>query len=229
MRIITTILMLGLSQPALAQGTKPTEEKEIVITGVADGARAVEVDFDQVWRRCAECKRALLKLDKLSAAFRSEREIAYTMGSGGPAGGQSDNTAASNVGSWQRSSADSVEKFAQGPSAFRTTSAGLALARRQDVSRRTTQEMMNRYASPEMAKLQEYMRSFIDQLTPHVVAAAEQERRVRGARISLIGKPGMKTSAKQLVRIDVTNAVIKRIDAENFVIDLPDPPARQKK
>lgn len=228
MRLSALIVLLGLvAVPAGAQSTAQPEE-EIVVTGIPNGARVVEVDFDKVWRRCAECKRALVKLDRLAASYRSERDIAYRMGNGGPAGGQSSGTEPSYVGSWQRSSAEPVEKYALGLRAFHTTPQGLALARRQESGRRTTQEMLNRYASPEMAILQGHMRSFLDQLVPHVVEAAEAERIARGARASLVGKKGAKLAAKKVTRIDVTDAVIRRLDAKQFTIALPDRPVRKK-
>lgn len=226
MRILALTILLGLAAPAGAQSTALAEE-EIVVTGIPNGARVVEVDFDKVWKRCAECKRALAKLDRLAEGYRRERAVAYAMGSGGPAGGQSADTPASHVGSWQRSSADAFEKYALGPGAFQTTSQGLAQARRQDSARRTTQEMLNRYASPEMAMLQGHMRSFLDQLVPHVVRAAEAERLARGARASLIGRKGARLAAKRVTRLDVTEAVIRRLDAQQFTIALPDRPVRK--
>ena len=233
MRIIPLVslsLFIGLAQPALAQtapkNAAPPEEKAIVITGIADGARVVEVNYDKVWKGCAECKRALAKLDRLAAGFRDERDVAYAMGSGGPAGAPSPDTSASYVGSWQRSSADSVEKFAEGPRAFQTTSGGLALARRQDTARRTKQEMLSRYAAPEMATLKGYMRSFLNQLAPHLGEATEAERVARGASFGLVDTKRTKLSARSLKRIDVTQAVIRRLDQMDFTIVLPDPPAR---
>lgn len=227
MRIVASFLLIGLAAPVTAQAPPPPEE-EIVVTGIPNGAQVVEVDFDKVWQRCAECKRALKKLDRLAEAYRRERDVALLMGSGGLAGGRSADAQTSYVGSWQRSSAEPVGKYALGPQAFHTTSEGLALARREDTGRRTTQEMLNRYASPEMATLQGHMRSFLDQLVPHVVRATEEERIARGARASLVGKKGAKLSAKRITRIDVTSAVIRRLDAQDFTILLPDPPAKKR-
>lgn len=229
MRLTALIVLVGFVAVPAASQSRPQAEEEIVVTGIPNGASVVEVDFDKVWKRCAECKRALAKLDRLAAAYRSERQIAYVMGSGGSAGGQSGGTEPSYVGSWRRSSAEPVENYALGPRAFHTTPQGLAIARRQETGRRTTQEMLNRYASPEMATLQGHMRAFLDQLVPHVVEAAEAERIARGARASMVGKKGAKLAAKKVTRIDVTDAVIRRLDAKQFTITLPDPPQRKGK
>lgn len=86
---------------------------------------------------------------------------------------------------------------------------------------------MNKHVVPERLNMTIHMRSFLDQLVPHVVAATEQERLSRGARASLIGERKTRLSAKRLVRIDVTDAVIKRLDAKKFTIELPDPPAKE--
>lgn len=211
MRLLTATLLLALAWPAAAQSSQPAEE-EIVVKGLRDGERVVEVDFDTVWRRCAECKRALTKLKALAETYREESEIAALMAGGGH---QSEVGAApSGIGTWQRSSAN------LGP----TTVAGLAAARRAETSRALYQELHKKYVRPERMKMMNYMQSFLDQLTPHVVEATERERLERGAQASLIGKSRTKIKAKRLVRIEVTNAVIKRLDAKAFTIVLPDPP-----
>lgn len=211
MRVLAVVSLLGLVSPALAQNAQSAEEEEIVVVGLRDGAKVVEVDFERVWRRCAECKRALAKLDLLAESYREEKELAALMAGGGVAGGRS--AAPSNIGTWQRSSAN------LGP----TTVAGLAAARRAESSRVLYRELDKKYVRPERVKMMNYMQSFLDQLAPHVVAATEQERKTRGARASLIGKRNAKVSAKRLVRIDVTDAVIKRLDAKTFMIVLPEP------
>lgn len=215
MRIIPVILLLGLASPAFAQGAEPAEQEEIVIVGLRDGATVVEVDFDKVWRRCAECKRALAKLDLLAKTYRDELELAGLMAGGGVAGGSS--ATPSTIGTWQRSSANDTP----------TTAGGLAAARRSQTSSHVYQELAKKHVIPERMEMTAHMRSFLDQLTPHVVTATEQERLERGARASLIGERKTKLAAKRLVRIDVTDAVIKRLDAQEFTIELPDPSAKE--
>lgn len=215
MRIFPVILLIGLASPALAQDAKPAEEEEITVVGIRDGAKVVEVDFDKVWRRCTECKRALAKLDLLAKTYRDELKLAGLMAGGGVAGGSS--AAPSTIGTWQRSSANDRP----------TTVDGLAAARRGQSSSNVYGGLLNKHVVPERLNMTIHMRSFLDQLVPHVVAATEQERLSRGARASLIGERKTRLSAKRLVRIDVTDAVIKRLDAKKFTIELPDPPAKE--
>lgn len=210
MRILIPFLALGMALPASAQSVG--EEEEIVVVGIADGSKVVEVDFSKVWKKCAECKRALAKLDLLAKTYRDEKGLAALMAGGGHA--SEAGAAPSSIGTWQRSSAGLA------PTTFR----GLAAARRAESSRILYQELYKKHVAPERLKMMAYMQSFLDQLTPHVVEATEQERLERGARASLIGKARTKIKAKRLTRIDVTGAVIKRLDAKTFTIVLPDPP-----
>lgn len=216
MRIFTAIIALGMALPASAQ---QAEEEEIVVVGIADGSKVVEVDFDKVWKRCVECKRALKKLDKLAENYRDELEVAGYFSSGGATGHCSGESPAS-VGSFQRSSAEPVDLRRRTPKRIVD---GLCSARLADTSRRTYAAVTEKYAVPERARLLAHMQSFLDQLTPHVVAATEEERVARGAKASIIGKRNAKLSARKLVRVNVTEAVIKRLDAKPFTIVLPDP------
>ena len=215
MRILFVILLFGLARPVLAQEAKPAEDEEIVVVGIPNGATVVEVDFDKVWRHCAECKRALSKLDLLAETYLDEMKLAALMAGGGVAGGGS--ATPSTIGTWQRSSANDTP----------TTVGGLAAARRSEAFNHVYGELAKKHVVPERQKMMVHMRSFLDQLAPHVVTATEQEREARGARASLIGKRKTKLSAKRLVRIDVTDAVIKRLDAKDFTIQLPDTPAKE--
>lgn len=210
---------IGIGGPALAQEARPTDEEEIVVVGIRDGDRVVEVDFDKVWRNCAECKRALAKLDRLAAAYRDEVEVAAHLSSGGGTAHCSRGTP-NSVSTFQRSSAEPTDMRRRTPQSIAD---GLCAARLADTSRRTHAAISEKYVAPERAKLLGHMRAFLDQLTPHVVTATEQERVARGARASLVGKLNAKISARKLVRINVTDAVIKRLDAKDFTIVLPEP------
>lgn len=210
MRAFVVCLSLILAGPALAQGPAVAGEEEIVVTGLRDGSKLVEVEFDKVWRNCAECKRALAKLDLLAKDFHDETE---TMKQMSQSRHQNDRSPPSTIGTFQRSSNDLTP----------TTVGGLATARAMQRREVTSLELTRKYVAPERAKMMVHMRSFLDQLAPHVVAAAEEERKLRGAKASLIGKRNAKISAKRVVRIDVTDAVIKRLDAKPFTIALPDP------
>lgn len=218
-------IILGLSSPALTQSvsvpqTNPSEEKEIVVTGLADGARVVEVDFDKVWKNCAECKRALRKLDKLAQNYRDELTVAGLFaGSGGHCG----NAPPSPLMTFQRSSADVV---GEPPRTVSSLAGGLCAARAEDRSKRTFEAVARKNVAPEQARLHAYMRSFIDQVALQVADATEAERVARGATAGLTDKKRTKLAAKNLKRIDVTQAVIRRMDATDFKIVLPDPPPR---
>lgn len=211
MRVLLFGLLAMLANPAIAQRSEANNDDEIVVVGIRNGDRVVDVNFDKVWRNCAECKRALAKLKALAETYQEESELAALMAGGRHASDQA--AMPSTIGTWQRSSAN------MGP----TTVAGLAAARSAETSRFVYEHLYKKHVAPERAKMMNYMQSFLDQLTPHVVKAAEQERVERGARATLIGRGRTKVKAKRLQRTDVTDAVIKRLDAKDFTIVLPDP------
>ena len=223
MRIVPLVLLLGLAPPALAQSANPpastAEDEPIVIRGLADGATVVAVDFDKVWKSCAECKRALNKLDKLSARFREERNF-MRLAQSGPAG--CPNVAASPATTFQRSSADRVGE--RGPTMARDIAGELCAARAAESTQFTQQAIFERDVVPAQAQMLAHTRAFLDQLAPHVAAATEAERVARGASAGLTDRKRTKLSAKNIKRIDVTDAVIRRLDAMDFTIALPDPP-----
>lgn len=218
--LLAAFLVAGSALPAAAQQPKPADDEPIVVRGLADGARVVEVDFDKVWKGCAECKRALAKLDKLAEGYRDELRTAGYFASGGSTAHCS-NASPSGTTGFQRSSARPV-----GDTQRRTTQSlvgGLCADRMADSSRRTFDAMAERHVVPEQARMLAYMRSFLDQLAPHVADATEAERVAHGAKAGLTDKKRTKLAAKKLQRIDVTQAVIRRLDASDFKIILPDP------
>lgn len=218
--LIGAILLAGLAHPAVAQQSKVPDDEPIVVRGLVDGARVVEVDFDKVWKGCAECKRALAKLDKLAQGYRDELKTAGYFASGGSTAHCS-NASPSGTTGFQRSSAGDV-----GDTQRRTTQTrvgGLCADRMASASRRTFDAMAEQHVVPQQGKMLAYMRSFLDQLAPHVADATEAERVAHGAKAGLTDKKRTKLAAKKLQRIDVTQAVIRRLDASNFKIILPDP------
>ncbi len=217
--MLGTLMVVGLAAPAFAQQSpSKSSEEEIVVTGIANGARVVEVDFDKVWKNCAECKRALLKLDKLARNFRDEREVAGTFATGASNCG---NATPSTITTFQRSSAENVGQSARSANSI---AGGLCAARARDQAARTHEAMTVKYVVPEQAKLLTHMRSFLDQLAPHLREATEAERIVHGASAGLTDTKRTRLNAKNLTRIDVTQAVIRRLNAKQFTIVLPDPP-----
>ena len=222
MRIFTMILMLGFAQSAAAQDKNPPEEQEIVVTGLADGARVVEVDFDKVWKGCAECKRTLAKLDRLAQGYRDELEVAGHFSSGGSTNHCS-KASPSPLLTFQRSSA---EPIAARPKTAQSLADELCAARVAEISKKNFAAVAQQYVRPEQSRLLAHMRSFLDQLGPHLNEATEAERVAHGANAGLTDTKRTRLSAKNLKRIDVTEAVIRRLDAKDFTIVLPDPPAR---
>ena len=213
---LTALIFAGFAQPTLAQPSKLADDEPIVVKGLADGARVVEVDFDKVWKGCAECKRALAKLDKLAQNYRDEMTVAREFS----AGPKCNNASPSSVVTFSSSSADSV---GGNPRRAHSIADGLCAARAADQSRRTFEAVAEKYVVPEQDKLMGHLRSFLDQLAPHLRDATEAERLAHNASAGLTDARRTKLSAKNLKRIDVTQAVIRRLDATAFTIDLPDP------
>lgn len=199
---------------------RPAADDAIVVTGIANGARVVAVDFDKVWRNCAECKRALAKLDKLAQNYRDELNTTSAFAGGGA---NCNNANPSSLVTFQRSSAEPV---GERPRTANSIPDSLCAARRDERSKQTFEAMAVKYVVPEQAKLLAHMRSFLDQLAPHLREATEAERIVHGASAGLTDTRRTRLSARNVKRIDVTQAVIRRLDAKDFTIVLPDPEAR---
>ncbi len=234
---VGTLMILGLAAPAFGQMSgppsrmqersqppeqpqpKPADERTIVVTGIANGARIVEVDFDKVWKNCAECKRALAKLDKLAQAYRDE-SIAAREFATFPAN-RCNNASPSPSTSFQRSSAEAVSSSKS--TTLTSRADGMCAARSEDQSKRTYAAVRQKYVIPEQGKLAAAMRSFLDQLAPHLREATEAERIANNASAGLTDAKRSRLSATRLKRIDVTQAVIRRLDSKAFTIDLPDP------
>ena len=229
MRVLLVALMIGIAQPVLAQQAKPADDAEIVVTGIANGARIVEVDFDKVWKNCAECKRALAKLDRLAAAYRAELDTALAaVNRSAPSSGSPPSV---GVTTFTRSSATNIETWdEQRRTGLVDVQRSVSGERQGEQSRAYFNQLNRRFVRPESVKLAGHMRSFLDQLAPHLAAATEAERVANGARAGLTDKKRTRLAAKNLTRIDVTDAVIRRLDAMDFKIKLPEPvpsPARR--
>lgn len=212
-----------LQSPSLTQAEpkqKRADDDVIVVTAIANGARVVEVDFDKVWKNCAECKRALAKLDKLAQNYRDELGTATQFATSGAKCG---NARPSPLVTFQRSSAEVVGEPARTANSIAN---GLCAARAEVQAQRTFEAVAQKYVAPEQGKLLAYMRSFLDQLAPHLREATEAERVANGASAGLTDTKRTRLSARNVKRIDVTSAVIRRLDAIDFKIVLPDPPPR---
>lgn len=230
MRVLVAALILtGSPQPAFAQQPRLSDDEPIVVKGLADGARVVEVDFDKVWKNCAECKRALAKLDKLAQNYRDELNTALDAVSLPAA--PSESPPSVGVTTFTRSSATDIRTWDKqrrtGPADVQRSISG---ERQGEQAQAYFNELNQRFIRPESVQLANHMRSFLDQLAPHVAAATEAERIANGASAGLTDKKRTKLYAKRLTRIDVTAAVIRRLNTMDFKIDLPEPvpgPARR--
>ena len=229
MRVLLVTIMLGVAQPAVAQPAKPADDDTITVTGVPNGARVVEVDFDKVWKTCAECKRALATLDRLAKPYRDERSTAL-LAVNRPAA-PLESPPSVGVTTFTRSSAVDVDQWeGQKRTSLQDIQRSVMGERLGEQTIAYYRELDRRFIRPEQATLLGYMRSFLDQLAPHLALATEAERVAHGAQAGLTDKKRTRLSAKNLKRIDVTAAVIRRLDAMDFKIDLPEPklsPARR--
>ena len=113
-------------------------------------------------------------------------------------------------------SSGSVEKRA------RDMRAGRHLDRIPDHLRKDTDELAQlRF---DMTKL---TAAFLAQLEPHARAAAEEEGAARSL-AAVFDRNGKRPAAK-VREVELTDAVIRRLDSKTFTIVLPDPPAMAQK
>lgn len=190
--LILTTLITVIATPALAQAdTAVSEPEPIIVSGVRKGATIGQVDFDKVWRTCAECKRALAQLTLLAKPYHLKKgEIVRD----------------------RESFEESVTKHARDP-----RQAERFRERLPDIQFKDTSEL--RVIRYDMTKL---MASFLSQLEPHTRDAVEAERTDRNLP-AVFGKT-QKHPVPGLKKVDLTAAVIRRLNERSFTIDLPDPP-----
>ena len=211
MRLAIAIALAGSSASAFAQPSVPTIDPDpIVVVGIRDGARVGMVDYDKVWRRCAECKRALAKLTALSKPFHVKKgEIARDA-----------NCFKRSVGQQTRNAQPVDITKGQASLDVNAIHAGNLLRQLPDHQRKDVGELQTMRF--DMTKL---VASFLAQLEPHARAAAEEERAARS--LAAIFDRNGKPPAAKVREVEVTDAVIRRLDSKTFTIVLPDPPAAQ--
>ncbi len=214
-RLLTFLAALALGSEAVAQPAPPVPqagaEETIVVTGRRDGGLLLSVDFQRVARQCAECKRVLGEIAKLSAPYQvKKREIirdrntmvesiqAHTRGGGRrlPAGAIPDG-------------ADFLDPFAGQP---QNSQAARLMARIPDHLRKDQAEL-----GAMRADVNALVAAFLAQLEPEILKAAEDERVERGAS----GVIRLKRRASRPRAVDVTDAIIRRIDGRRLTIVLP--------
>ena len=216
MRLLIALALAASSASALAQSAVPTIDPDpIVVVGIRDGSTVGMVDYDKVWRRCAECKRALAKLTALSKPYHVKRGEIRRDAASSIAAASSDLRQGESAKSMTQSSGG-IEKRA------REMRAGRLIERMPDHQKKDMEELgAIRF---DMTKL---IASFLAQLEPHARAAAEEERAAR--QLAAVFDRNGKRPAAKVREVELTDAVIRRLDAKTFTIVLPDPPTLAKK
>ena len=218
MRFIIATALISSSASALAQPAVPTLEPDpIVVVGIRDGTSVGMVDYDKVWRRCAECKRALAKLTALSKPYHVKK------GQIGRDGAAYEEAATKGLRKDKGEkpvimTETNSKSFGSIDSRARELQAGRLVALIPDSQRKDLEELQTiRF---DMTKL---TASFLAQLEPHARAAAEEERVARS--LAAIFDRNGKPPAAKVREVEVTDAVIRRLDSKTFTIVLRDPPA----
>lgn len=197
------------AMPAAAQGQSeqpPASESDtIVVTGRRDGGKLLAVDFQRVARLCAECRRMVAEIERAAAPYHTKkREIARDRG-----------MMYGSITSHSRSSGSSGA-FIQAPRTVEQIAADQQADRLKDripdVLKKDVAELG--VLRREVGAL---TRDFLSQLAPYVVRAAEAERVER--RASAVIKLERRASRPRAT--DVTDAIIRRVDAMNPVLRLP--------
>jgi hypothetical protein len=212
--LIALALALSLAPSEPAERSK---EQTITVTGVRDGATVLVIDFERVWRNCAECKRALNELDKRAEPYRAaKRELSREETAARQSVRQIARAPApSHNASWRRSSEfDTYFKAGVLHAALQQHRFYEAVATHSEIARQ-------RVTVPARSQAEVDIRVFLDQLVPLVEAAAEEERIERGAALVIEKKRKLPGSPK-VERVDVTNAVIARLDSVPFTIRFPE-------
>lgn len=210
--LLTCAVFILAGSSAAAQLIQPptAEEGVIVVTGTRGGDRALSVDFEKVARGCAECKRILAKMGDLKSQYTIKKDqiardrsamagsiAAHTSGSENRRGPKApDGADFLNPNSLEPELSQSRRLVAKVPDHFRKDQNDLALVRSN--------------VSGQIA-------SYLAQLEPYVVEAAEAERLKRNASVVLKAN----RRAKKEKAVDVTQAVISRLNARQISITLP--------
>ena len=212
-RLSTLLAALVAGSAATAQPAPPVPqagaEETIVVTGRRDGGLLLSVDFQRVARQCAECRRVLARIEKLATPYQvKKRQIArdrttmiesvqiHAHGGAPGAEGSPAGDARSNTPAGRTQAGRAARLMDRVPEHFRKDETELRTMRR-DVSG--------------------LVAAFVAQLEPHVVAAAEEERRARGA--SAVVRMTRRATANRPQ--EVTDAVIRRLNGRQITITLP--------
>lgn len=204
---------MAAGSAASAQRAPPAApEESLIVTGRRDGGRLLSVDFQRVARSCAECKRVLGEIEKRSAPYQvKKRQVTRDR-----------NVMVESIGIHTRggerrlpagaipAGAGFLDPFAGQPQNSR---AARLMAGIPDHLRKDMAEL-----GAIRADTNALVAAFLAQLEPEVVKAAEEERVKRGAS----GVIRLKRRASRPRAVDVTDAIIRRVDARQLTFTLPE-------
>ena len=210
-----TVLLAGLAAGSAAFGqpaAPPPNDEPIVVTGQRDGGRLLAVDFQRVARECAQCKRVLAEIGKRSTPYKVKkgqiaRDRESTFGAiKGQLEGHIDRPNPAKV----PDGAGFLDPYASSPST--TKKSGRLVGQMQEYSRKDQVDLATIRGDTNAL-----VANFLVQLEPHVIKAAEEERVQRKA--SAVVK--LERRATQARAVEVTDAIIRRIDAKQIKFTLP--------
>ena len=214
-----SVLLAGLAagSAAFAQpAPSPSNEQPIIVTGRRDGGRLLSVDFQRVARQCAECRRVLAEIGKRSAPYKvkkgqlsRDQEATFDPNNGSIAQhvrGQQDRIGNPVI---IPDGAGFLNPFAGAPQ--QTRAGRLSSQARQSFQKDQVELATIRGDTSKLVA------HFLAQLEPHVIKAAEEERVQRKA--SAVIK--LERRATQARAVEVTDAIIRRIDAQQITFTLP--------
>ena len=197
MSMLLAAVLLTASPPPTPPTAVAAEDDPIVIVGRRDGGTVLIVDLKEVALRCAKCKPALESLHTLAAPyFRVRGEMQRDFESLGEM-----NKAHNRHTGFQQSplALDAkADRLALIMDAFFHHQRKEIAGKRGDVARHVA----------------DYLRA----LAPHVVEIAEAERQKHGASAVVNSRRAKIGKAK---KIDITNEVIRQLDAKPFTLDFP--------
>lgn len=189
--------MLLAASPAPIPAAAAAEDDPIVIVGRRDGGTVLIVDLKEVALRCAKCKPALESLHSLAAPyFRVRGEMQRDFESLGE----------------MNKAHNRHTGFQQSPLALDAKADRLALI--MDAFFHHQRKELAGKRGDVARHVADYLRA----LAPHIVEIAEAERQRHGASAVVNSRKAKVGKAK---RIDVTDEVIRQLDAKPFTLGFP--------
>ena len=189
---VALFLQAVAADPFLPPEPAPPAE-EVVVTGKRDGGKVLTLSFEKVARTCDECKRTLARIEEMATPYSVKRR---------------------QVDRDHDAMVDNIDAHTKRGPALATEGQKKRLMERiPDHQRKDEAELlvMRRDVTAIVG-------AYLAQLEPIVIAAAEAERLERGASAVTKRDP----AAHNENRPDITAAVVRRLNAQNFTIELPE-------